>query len=611
LSPDDLYIEGAFRSLKFFYGHSLLRVRETQNAGQKAFRRSLYLLRPPDRLCWRFLPLKTPAASAQCARPGNILATRHNAKEENTRRKVRVVNRREFLAALMATGIVPNARGLAARPSRQIQAGHNLVPEGSSGAPNYWCTWSAQNYMYGHNLQKLDPKVLEGNSGSKLAHDALTETVLFGERGWVADFFPKIRNDLFFLLDDGWQARGTATFELDAVKFPTFQGSFADRLKGLNHAIVGAGWRGTALWCRNTPGGDADRRLESLSQSAGIRYWKVDIGDPAFNLIRVRNEAAIPLTLEHVHGEWPVNGNWRRDGRFGSQPWGSKRMEIMSHTDVFRTYDVTSILSLPTTLDRLAEMLKGAEGRSEVHGLLNVEDEVYVAAAMGCTMGIMRHPLIGMRPGQDADLFFNGSRQTKRRMDEVVRAVRWQRIAPPFSPGVSSVKLSDEILTDSWIFERGQTWQNEIIETEVRQGAPACLARGISLPEVKANGDKPFVFATRFPNGAVAIAAQERTQVGKAWYMPACEVTLSVTDSPGPFGVFGYFESLNLIFDEPLSGKRFLAQDLAGNESVDISSEVQIHGASLHIPGRVIRKVGLQNGTAGDLSAPGLVIAIV
>ena len=64
-------------------------------------------------------------------------------------------------------------------------------------------------------------------------------------------------------------------------------------------------------------------------------------------------------------------------------------------------------------IDRLAEMLKGAQGHSEVRGLLNVEDEVYVAAAMGCTMVIMRHPLIGMRPGEDTDLFFNGSRRTK------------------------------------------------------------------------------------------------------------------------------------------------------------------------------------------------------
>ena len=329
------------------------------------------------------------------------------------------------------------------------------------------------------------------------------------------------------------------------------------------------------LWCRNTPGGDADQRLESRSESAAIKYWKVDMGDPTFNLVRLRDETHIPLTLEHVHGELPVNGDWRKGGRFGIQARDSKRMEILRHTDVYRTYDVTSILSLPTTLDRVAEMLKGAEGDSEVHGLLNVEDEVYVAAAMGCTMGIMRHPLSGLRPGEDVDLFFNGPRKAKRRMDEVVRAVRWQRIAPPFSPGSSSVKISEDVLTDTWIFERGQTWQSEIIGVTVRQGAPACITRNIGLPEVKAKGEKPFVFASRFPNGAVAIAAQERTQVGKAWYMPACDVTLSVSDAPGPFGVFGYFDELTFIFDESLHGRRILAQDLAGEEAHDISNEVR------------------------------------
>jgi hypothetical protein len=34
-----------------------------------------------------------------------------------------------------------------------------------------------------------------------------------------------------------------------------------------------------------------------------------DIGDPTFNLVRLRNETHISLTLEHVHGEVPVNGD--------------------------------------------------------------------------------------------------------------------------------------------------------------------------------------------------------------------------------------------------------------------------------------------------------------
>ena len=485
-----------------------------------------------------------------------------------------------------------------------------MIPDRPAGAPNYWCTWAAQNYMYGHHLAKLDPKILEGDSGGSLARDSMSEDVLFGKNGWAAEFYPKVRNELYLLLDDGWETGGTATFELDAKKFPVFQGASAERLRKLNDAVRKAGWRDTALWCRNTPGGDADHRLAEISQSAGIPYWKIDIGDPAFHLVRVRNESRIPLTLEHVHGESPLNGNWRKGGRFGAQPWGSRRQAILQNTDIYRTYDVTSILSLPTTLDRVVEMLKGAEGHSEVHGLLNVEDEVYVAAALGCTMGILRHPMQGMRPGLDADLFFNGPRLAKQRMDEVVRALRWQRIAPPFSPSQGRLRISDEVLTDSWVFERGQTWASDIVGMKVNQSAPAVIARNIALPQIETKGERPFVLATAFPNGAVAIAAQERTTAGKGWYMPACDVTLSVADKPGPFGIFGDFNRLTLIFDKPLQNKRILGQDMAGDRSVDITNEVQMRGNQLSVPGSLIRRIGLQNATPGDLSSPGMVIAI-
>jgi hypothetical protein len=215
-----------------------------------------------------------------------------------------------------------------------------------------------------------------------------------------------------------------------------------------------------------------------------------------------------------------------------------------------------------------------------------------------------------MRPGSDADLFFNGPRQPKKRMDEVVRALRWQRIAPPFSPSQGYVRVDSDILTDSWIFARGQTWQNDLVGATVRQGAPARIARNIGLPDVKTSGDKPFVFATRFPNGAVAIAAQERTQVGNAWYMPTCDVTLSVSDAPGPYGIFGLFDTLTLVLDKPVQGKRILAQDLAGDVASDISSAVQIQGNRLSIPGKVIRQAGLRNATPEDISAPGLVICV-
>jgi hypothetical protein len=223
---------------------------------------------------------------------------------------------------------------MADKPVDRRRAGRSIVPATPLKCPSYWCTWAAQNYMYGHDLERLDPGVLEGSSGSKLAHEAMTEQALFGPEGWAARFYTRVRSDLFFLLDDGWESGGTSTFELNVDKFPSFAGSAAERLTKLNRAIQQQGWRGAGLWRRDTPGGDADFHLESLSASAQIRYWKIDIGDPSFNLVRIRNRAQIPLTVEHVHGEQPVNGDWRKDGRFGAQPWNSRRIRILQGTDI-------------------------------------------------------------------------------------------------------------------------------------------------------------------------------------------------------------------------------------------------------------------------------------
>jgi hypothetical protein len=464
--------------------------------------------------------------------------------------------------------------------------------------------------MYGHHLSELDPSILEGDSGSALARNAIDEHQLFGTDGWAKSFYPQVRNDAYLLLDDGWETGGTATFELDPKKFPSFSGTPVERLAALNRKARQEQWRGIALWCRNPPGGEADRRLEDWSAKADIGYWKIDIGDPSFRLTALRDQTRLPLMLEHVHGESPVNGDWRKDGRFGSQPWGSRRLDILAHTDVYRTYDVTSILSLSTTLDRVAEMLKGAEGHPEVCSLLNVEDEVYVAAVLGCTMGILRHPLEGLRPRPDTDLFFNGPRRAKRRMDEVVRALRWQRLAQPFSPGSGTVKVSEDVLTDSWRFERGQTWQNDLIGPIVRQGAPACITRNLDLPYVQSPREKPFVFAARFPNGAVAIGAQQRTVPSRAWYMPEAQITLQVGDALGPFGIFGDISSLTLVFDRPIGKRRVQVQDLAGDRVEDITTQISRGERTLQLSRSLMRKVGLSAATPGDLSSPGLILAL-
>jgi len=139
---------------------------------------------------------------------------------------------------------------------------------------------------------------------------------------------------------------------------------------------------------------------------------------------------------------------------------------------VFRTYDVSTFLSVPTTLDRVAQLLSGAQGRPEAAGLLDCEDEVSMAATLGCTMGIMRHPLVGLRPSGDPDAAFAGPSQAKRRMDEVVRALHRQRIAEPYGAGRGYVRLDAAALTDDWVFRRGETWDSEVISKEVRRAAP-------------------------------------------------------------------------------------------------------------------------------------------
>jgi hypothetical protein len=194
-------------------------------------------------------------------------------------------------------------------------------------------------------------------------------------------------------------------------------------------------------------------------------------------------------------------------------------------------------------------------------------------------------------------------------MDEVVRALRWQRIAHPFAVGVGSFQASSEILRDGWTFNAGETWQHELVGATVWQSAPAILARNIDLPQVLGRPRKPFVFAARFPNGAVAIGAQERTQPGHAWYMPLCDVTLQVGDAPGPFGVFGEYRSLTLEFSKAAGSKRVLAQDLASDNAADITALVNFSGNKVHFDGGLLRRLGLSHGTPGDLSSPGIVVA--
>ncbi len=339
-------------------------------------------------------------------------------------------------------------------------------------------------------------------------------------------------------------------------------------------------------------------------------YWKIDGGDGDLSVQHLKQAEYPALILEHMSGEGPFNGDWQNEGRFPTLNWNSGRIRVLRNTNVFRTYDVSPLLSVATTLDRVAQTLHAAQGHPEATALINCEDEVYIAATLGCTMGVMRFPLVGLRPNGDPDLFFAGPRQLKRRMDEVVRALHWQRLAEPYAAGNGFVNLDTAILTDDWVFQRGETWDSQVLGKDAKQGAPARVSRNLPLPLVAAEGELPFVIAGQFPNGAVAVCALERTAKTNAWFMPSADVTVNTADAKGPFGIFGHYRNLTLQLKSPLRDARILAQDLAGDGAEDITRLVRIGGATITIPGSLIEQVGTQAATPGDLSDPGMVLAV-
>ena len=89
-----------------------------------------------------------------------------------------------------------------------------------------------------------------------------------------------------------------------------------------------------------------------------------------------------------------------------------------------------------------------------------------------------------------------------------------------------------------------------------------------------------------------------------------CRRSLATATAASMKGCSALSSRSTLASDKSLHGRRVLAQDLAGHEAIDISSMVQVRGKNLHLPGDVIRQIGLHSATPGDISAPGLVIAI-
>ncbi len=520
----------------------------------------------------------------------------------------------------------------------------NLIPTAPCRAPNYWCTWATQNFAIPPALvagHEHDAEFFLGGAGARIARANLDEGALFGPAGWASRHYDAIRGDLYLVYDDGWDVPGDihpdtdkhrfGSLEVDEARFPSCRGRTGERLAKLNDLTRRHGWRGAGLWvasqeaCADKPADPPPheqtetywRARARWTRAAGIEYWKVDWGRQAHNvdfrrmLTRVAAEECPRLAVEHAWCMWPLNDaaiGGTATGRFRAARGGmnlARCLELLGFSHILRCYDVLGCLATVTMLDRLSDLFQVGAVAANANAVLNAEDELYLGAALGCTLGIMRHPAWRMAPAQRFD-----PRQLHRHCTEAVRAVRWQRIAPPWPIGQTRPVADTRLLTDRWTFAPGETWLKEAIGREIVQHAPARFARGTDLPEVKARGDSPFVVASRHPAGPVAVATLPRALAGNRIEVPPVDVTVRVGAANMPVGVFGPCRSLTLAFDQPLEGRRVWAQDLAADTPEDITARCRIRGRRLTLPGDVIAAVGTAAGVPGDLSDPGLVLEV-
>ena len=488
------------------------------------------------------------------------------------------------------------------------QTAINLVPDIPNPTPDYYCTWQTQLYAT--------------NDGKPQGQRAIIgEKALFDKEkpyGW-AYFYEKARRDLLFVMDDSWDVPPNndpayfGSLVLDREKFPSFtQGSTnAQALKRLSDKLKEIGWKGLGGWvCAQESGAiDSEKSPEAYwkqrlaeADEAGFSYWKVDWGcrgDSAefrSMLTKLARTYAPHLIVEHA-----------------------KAMDSITFSDVFRTYDVPAIMSIPMTIQKIAELAANLPSGSPC--LINSEDEVYTAAALGFTMGVMRHPYSGAFCNGKADMSFPEiHRNLKTKLYEVVRAARFHRIAPAFPVGKEQFFVSDTTLSDSWQLQDAaseiEAWWFEnptisacIAEGTLTKSAPSSIARNTQLPIVTpdANGNVPFVVASRNPNGVYAVATLGRTS-GRTYGIPKCDVTIHAGDAT-TIGAFGEYDQL-IINTDVGNIKRILVQDLADTAAFDITEAAVIGNGEIRISGEILSQIGTRSQPENDTSEPGVVIRL-
>ena len=495
----------------------------------------------------------------------------------------------------------------------------SLVPTTSSTAPDYYCTWNLQGYVcsYGAGAGSNDLRIEinEDNLfGSRLGYKVwgceqpkttltsgnppkeVTWTVPARYQGWLSHF-PMLHGDLTFVMDDSWDIpcgpgpdgaskrpggrnydnEYLATTAIDSTRFPSFRGDDQQRMKQLVKAVKEQGWRSLGGWvCAQDPIGLTreytgmentyenalrwtpeqeerfwKRRLGE-SQRAGFSYWKVDWGnkdrDEQFRrrLSLWGREVAPDVVIEHA----------------SFQDGGTHHPGFISFSQTIRSYDVNNQIAQAQTLQRLYDLGQQPDAELEGWGIINCEDEAYIAAGLGCAIGVMRHPYVGALPSGQPDTYFAdcgpGSRQLKNRLNEIVRAVRWHRIAQPFGHQRSQWHADSETLEENG---NGKKWV-----------APARMSRCLPLPEITGKEatapNRPYVLASLYENECTSVAIINRN-INGIYQQQRVDVMAQPLRWDRKVGIFGYCRTLILRYQGGLPAGPFCvyAQDLASDET--------------------------------------------
>lgn len=491
----------------------------------------------------------------------------------------------------------------------------NLVPTKTNDTGNYFCTWDSQcDEMY-----KRFP-----NDSYLPARDAMNEDFLFGEMGLLKSF-DGAREDLIALLDDGWDvpygARDSHLFglmEADKERFPSLADlSPADRLKELANRVRELGYKGLGLWVpTQVPTVINGKKVEYTPEEerafweerakwcnyAGVLYIKADWGDHQGDaeyckmMTECFRKYAPDTKIEHGLVGRSLFEEPQK-GYEASEKTKKYLREVLPHCDYLRTYDVAHEVKYASTVDRAAICFEAAREIEGECAILNIEDTALIGAALGCSIGVMRHDFEKIRKYIPLP---------PRPVSESICALRWQRIAPPFAANIGETHISQKRQKDVWNCpERADNLWPNVPKGNHYVTAPLAISRNMPLPEfLYENVKLPYVLCSIHPdNNALCIAVTPRTFEKKIDVTPPATIKVKGKDPDAPIGLFGSFYSLTIEYPTSVDDKRVYAQNLLSDEAVDITSEIFLSGVGVHIPGKIMTELMPHGSPEGEIPA--------